>query len=77
MSNGFGSMEREGELEAREAHVAALFQRMEDSARAAANKIILEVGGSRFATGKSTLLRVHGTYFEAMLGSGRSAYVSY
>lgn len=37
----------------------------------AKQKIVLDVGGTRFATSKSSLLRFPGTYFTGLLGSGK------
>jgi len=37
----------------------------------AANKIVFDVGGQRFATSKASLLRIKGTYFEGLVASGK------
>jgi len=44
---------------------------MEEHASVAANKIVLDIGGQRFATAKSTLLSQKNTFFDAMLSSGQ------
>lgn len=59
------------ELAEKEAQWAALEARIEEESKKAASKIVFDVGGTRFATSKSTLLRIKGTYFEALISSGR------
>ena len=44
---------------------------MNSNAQKAKQKIRLEVGGQIFVTSKSTLLSVEGTYFYALLSSGK------
>jgi len=46
-------------------------KRMHAHAEVASNKILLDIGGQRFATAKTTLLAYKGTFFEAMLSSGQ------
>jgi len=58
-------------LEAKEQHWAALEKLMQEHAAAATNKIVLDIGGQRFATSKTTLLAFRGSFFDAMLSSGK------
>ncbi|KAF0709532.1 Aste57867_5885 [Aphanomyces stellatus] len=58
------------EWERREAHWLALETRIRENLAAASTLITLDVGGTLFKTAKATLLRVEGSYFHAMLGSG-------
>jgi len=44
-------------------------QLMNESAEKAKSKIVLDVGGTRFATAKSTLLKFENTYFTGLLSS--------
>jgi hypothetical protein len=44
---------------------------MEEHAAKAKTKIVLDVGGKKFAASKSTLLTFPGSYFWAMLSSGK------
>ncbi|KAF0684027.1 Aste57867_23948 [Aphanomyces stellatus] len=73
-------MRREGssivdvELQAlgeKQAQWDALEVRVQENIAAAAGAITLDVGGTLFKTSKSTLLRFDGSYFHALLGSGR------
>ncbi|OQR88301.1 hypothetical protein ACHHYP_06994 [Achlya hypogyna] len=58
-------------LEAKEKAWQDLERRLAHNASSAANIITLDVGGTIFRTSKDNLLRFDGTYFQAMLGSGR------
>ncbi|OQR93979.1 hypothetical protein THRCLA_08290 [Thraustotheca clavata] len=58
------------ELERKEKQWQDLEMRLQLNAKSAANIITLDVGGTIFRTSKETLLRLDGTYFQAMLGSG-------
>ncbi|KAF0711936.1 Aste57867_4958 [Aphanomyces stellatus] len=58
------------ELEAKEAHWLELERRVQANLADAPKMVTLNVGGSLFTTSKETLLRVEGSYFHAMLGSG-------
>jgi len=44
--------------------------KMKENAEKAKSKIILDIGGTRFTTSKSTLMAFEGSYFHAMLSSG-------
>lgn len=57
-------------LEAREKKWKLLEVQMEENAKKVKNKVILDVGGKRFITSKSTLLMHSDTYFTALLSSG-------
>jgi len=46
-------------------------KKIEESASRASQKIKLDVGGKPFNTSKGTLMSMEGTYFHAMLGSGK------
>ena len=48
-----------------------LEEKMIFNAQKAKQKIRLEVGGQIFVTSKNTLLSIEGTYFHALLSSGR------
>jgi hypothetical protein len=63
--------ERLSFLEAKEKKLVSLEAQMEKNASSAKNKIRLDVGGKQFTTSKSSLLRLEGTYFHAMLSSGK------
>jgi len=58
-------------LAAKEQKLEKLDEMMEQNAAKAKKKIVLDVGGKRYATSKDTLLSVEGTYFTGLLGSGR------
>jgi len=60
---------REKEVEKREKEWANTVAMMEMHANNAKNKIILDVGGTRFTTSKTTLLSVTHSFFHAMLSS--------
>lgn len=57
------------ELEAKEASLKKQEKAMEENAARANEKVKLDIGGTIFTTSKSTLLRIEGTYFYAMLRS--------
>jgi hypothetical protein len=63
--------ERYSLLEAKEKRWKFLKGQMKKDAAKAKHKIRLEIGGKIFTTSKSSLLRVEGTYFHAMLSSGK------
>ena len=63
--------QRINELDEKEENRKSLEQKMNSNAQKAKQKIRLEVGGQIFATSKSTLLSVEGTYFHALLSSGK------
>jgi len=58
-------------LEEKEVHWATMQKAMEEQAAKAKDKIVLDVGGKRFATTKAALLSQEGTFFHAMLASGK------
>ncbi|KAF0688990.1 hypothetical protein As57867_019437, partial [Aphanomyces stellatus] len=58
------------ELEAKQAHWSELERRVQANLANISKTVTLNVGGSLFTTSKETLLRVEGSYFHAMLGSG-------
>lgn len=60
------------ELSEKEVKWAALEARIDEEYKKAASKVVFDVGGTRFATSKSTLVRIKGTYFDALISSGRS-----
>lgn len=59
------------ELKEKEEVLTCWEKKMEEHAAKAKNKIVLDVGGKRFATSKSTLLTFTNSYFWAMLSSGK------
>eukprot|EP00026_Physarum_polycephalum_P012190 Phypoly_transcript_12469.p1 GENE.Phypoly_transcript_12469~~Phypoly_transcript_12469.p1 ORF type:complete len:326 (+),score=33.49 Phypoly_transcript_12469:114-1091(+) len=59
------------ELESMERHWSALEASMEQHASMAADQITLNVGGQKFTTSKTTLLSHKGSFFDAMLSSGK------
>ena len=63
--------QRINELDEKEENRKSLEQKMNSNAQKAKQKIKLEVGGQLFATSKSALLSVEGTYFYALLSSGK------
>eukprot|EP00128_Syssomonas_multiformis_P008994 Colp12_sorted_trinity150504_noHs@31622 len=63
--------ERHAMLKEAERRYALLTDMMEKNAAVARTKIVLDIGGKRFATSKSTLLSIPNTYFHAMLSSGK------
>jgi len=56
-------------VEEKEKQLAKLNVIMEERCKSAKTKITLDVGGKKFSSAKSTLLRFEGTYFHAMLSS--------
>jgi len=52
-----------------EERIAILRDKMEKQVQAAARKVVLDVGGQRFAVSKDTLLLQKDSFFHAMLGS--------
>jgi len=59
------------ELEEKENHWAMLETMMEEHASKTLEKITLDIGGQKFATSKTTLLSHKGSFFDAMLTSGK------
>jgi glucosamine 6-phosphate synthetase-like amidotransferase/phosphosugar isomerase protein len=58
-------------LEEKETHWKEIQAQVEQHAQKASSKIKLDVGGKVFATYKTTLLNAEGSYFHAMLASGK------
>jgi hypothetical protein len=58
------------ELEIEKRHWSDLQSKMQENAKNAREMITLDVGGTLFRTTKSTLLKMDGSYFHAMLASG-------
>jgi len=58
-------------LEAKEQSWKAVLSKLEEESAKAKSKITLDVGGTKFATSKSTLTKFKDSYFYAMLSSGR------
>jgi len=59
------------ELEEKESHWAMLEASMDEHIAKVAEKVTLDVGGQKFATTKTTLLKQKGSFFDAMLSSGK------
>ncbi len=57
------------ELEVKELHLSTLQSKMDENAKKARDVITLDIGGALFRTTKSTLLKMEGSYFHAMLAS--------
>eukprot|EP01124_Arcella_intermedia_P025521 TRINITY_DN4576_c0_g1_i1.p1 TRINITY_DN4576_c0_g1~~TRINITY_DN4576_c0_g1_i1.p1 ORF type:complete len:297 (-),score=65.85 TRINITY_DN4576_c0_g1_i1:11-901(-) len=53
----------------KEAKFEEIENKMKENASKAKSKVILDIGGKRFATSKSTLLNIKGSYFYTMLSS--------
>jgi hypothetical protein len=58
------------ELEIEKRHWSDLQSKMQENAKNAREMITPDVGGTLFRTTKSTLLKMDGSYFHAMLASG-------
>jgi len=58
-------------LDEKEAHWSEMVKQMETHSETASQKIVLDIGGQRFATSKTTLLAAEGSFFHAMLASGK------
>jgi FKBP-type peptidyl-prolyl cis-trans isomerase (trigger factor) len=58
------------QLEAKERYWSQLQARMQENAKKPHDLITLNVGGTKFMTTKSTLIKMEGSYFHAMLASG-------
>lgn len=73
LSNGIMNRvdERMNELDAKAERWKKMEEQMEENAKKLKNKVILDVGGKRFITSKSTLLMHNDTYFSALLTSGK------
>lgn len=59
------------ELQKRENRLKTLDKAIEENASKMENKVIIDVGGKRFATTKDTLFSHPDTYFTSLLGSGQ------
>ncbi|RHY43676.1 hypothetical protein DYB30_014157 [Aphanomyces astaci] len=59
------------EMEAKMAEWAELERRIQENLANPPNIVTLDVGGTIFKTSKANLLRVEGSYFHALLGSGQ------
>ncbi len=58
-------------LEEKERCWNAIEKKMEENSAKAKTKIKLDIGGKKFTTSKSSLLRFHNSYFYAMISSGK------